>query len=33
VTIAEISIEEKNALSHRGKAMRQLQCHLQQHRG
>lgn len=33
VTIAEISIEEKNALSHRGKAMRLLQCHLQQHRG
>ena len=28
VTIAEISIEEKNVLSHRGKAMRQLQCHL-----
>ena len=33
VTIAEISIEEKNVLSHRGKAMRLLQCHLQQHRG
>ena len=33
VTIAEITIEEKNVLSHRGKAMRQLQCHLQQHRG
>ena len=33
VTIAEISIEEKNALSHRGKAMRLLQCHLQQHPG
>lgn len=33
VTMAEISIEEKNALSHRGKAMRLLQCHLQQHRG
>ena len=33
VTIAEISIEEKNRLSHRGKAMRKLQCHLQQHRG
>ena len=28
VTLAEISIEEKNALSHRGKAMRMLQCHL-----
>ena len=28
VTMAEISIEEKNALSHRGKAMRLLQCHL-----
>lgn len=33
VTLAEISIEEKNALSHRGKAMRQLQCHLQGNRG
>ena len=33
VTIAEISIEEKNAISHRGKAMRLLQCHLRQHRG
>ena len=33
VTIAEISIEEKNQLSHRGKAMRALQCHLLQHRG
>ena len=29
VTMAEISIEEKNALSHRGKAMRQLCRHLQ----
>lgn len=28
VTLAEISIEAKNALSHRGKAMRMLQCHL-----
>ena len=28
VTLAEISIEEKNRLSHRGKAMRMLQCHL-----
>ena len=28
VTLAEISIEEKNALSHRGKAMRMLKCHL-----
>lgn len=28
VTLAEISIEEKNALSHRGKAMRMLRCHL-----
>ena len=33
VTLAEISIEEKNALSHRGKAMRMLQCHLQQRHG
>ena len=33
VTLAEISIEEKNALSHRGKAMRMLQCHLQQKHG
>ena len=33
VTLAEITIEEKNALSHRGKAMRMLQCHLQEHRG
>ena len=33
VTLAEISIEEKNALSHRGKAMRLLQCHLLQNRG
>ena len=32
VTLAEISIEEKNALSHRGKAMRLLQCHLLQNR-
>lgn len=30
VTLAEISIEEKNRLSHRGKAMRMLQCHLLQ---
>ena len=33
VTLAEISIEEKNALSHRGKAMRMLQCHLQKRHG
>lgn len=33
VTIAEISIEEKNRLSHRGKAMRALQCHLQKNLG
>lgn len=33
VTLAEISIEEKNALSHRGKAMRMLQCHLLQNHG
>ena len=33
VTIAEISIEEKNRLSHRGKAMRLLQCHLLQNPG
>jgi XTP/dITP diphosphohydrolase len=33
VTIAEISIEEKNVLSHRGKAMRLLQCHLQENPG
>ena len=33
VTLAEISIEEKNALSHRGKAMRMLQCHLSSNRG
>ena len=33
VTIAEISIEEKNVLSHRGKAMRLLQCHLMQNPG
>ena len=33
VTLAEISIEEKNALSHRGKAMRMLQCHLLQKHG
>ena len=33
VTLAEISIEEKNALSHRGKAMRMLQCHLREHHG
>ena len=33
VTLAEISIERKNALSHRGKAMRMLQCHLQQNHG
>jgi len=33
VTLAEISIEEKNALSHRGKAMRLLQCHLLKNRG
>ena len=33
VTLAEISIEEKNRLSHRGKAMRMLQCHLLQSRG
>lgn len=33
VTLAEISIEEKNALSHRGKAMRMLQCHLLKNRG
>ncbi len=33
VTIAEISIEEKNRLSHRGKAMRLLQCHLSQNPG
>jgi XTP/dITP diphosphohydrolase len=32
-TIAEISIEEKNQLSHRGKAMRLLQCHLLQNPG
>ena len=32
VTLAEISIEEKNALSHRGKAMRMLQCHLSSNR-
>ena len=32
-TIAEISIEEKNLLSHRGKAMRLLQCHLLQNPG
>ena len=32
-TMAEISMEEKNVLSHRGKAMRLLQCHLQQHLG
>ena len=33
VTLAEISIEEKNALSHRGEAMRMLQCHLLQNHG
>ena len=33
VTLAEISIEEKNALSHRGKAMRLLQCHLLRNHG
>ena len=33
VTIAEISIEEKNRLSHRGKAMRKLQCHLSKNPG
>ena len=33
VTLAEISIEEKNQLSHRGKAMRMLQCHLLQNHG
>ena len=33
VTLAELSIQEKNALSHRGKAMRMLQCHLQKHHG
>lgn len=32
VTLAEITIEEKNRLSHRGKAMRMLQCHLQKNR-
>ena len=32
-TISEISIEEKNQLSHRGKAMRLLQCHLLQNPG
>ncbi|MCQ2138163.1 MAG: RdgB/HAM1 family non-canonical purine NTP pyrophosphatase [Bacteroidales bacterium] len=29
-TLAEISIEEKNGISHRGKAMDQLVCHLSQ---
>ena len=33
VTLAEISIEEKNRLSHRGKAMRMLQCHLLKNHG
>jgi len=33
VTLAEISIEQKNDLSHRGKAMRMLQCHLQKNPG
>ena len=33
LTLAEISIEKKNALSHRGKAIRMLQCHLLSHRG
>ncbi len=28
VTLAEVSLEEKNALSHRGKAMKKLLCHL-----
>lgn len=29
VTMAELTTEQKNAISHRGKAMRQLLCHLQ----
>jgi XTP/dITP diphosphohydrolase len=29
-TMAEITLEEKNAISHRGKAMKQLLCHLSQ---
>ena len=29
-TMAEMSMEEKNAISHRGKAMQQLACHLSQ---
>lgn len=33
VTLAEITIEEKNVLSHRGKAMRMLQCHLRKRHG
>lgn len=32
-TMAEITIEEKNVLSHRGKAMRLLKCHLSQNQG
>ena len=28
LTLAEISMEDKNAISHRGKAMRLLRCHL-----
>ena len=31
-TMAEITIEEKNAISHRGKAMQALLCHLLQNR-
>jgi inosine/xanthosine triphosphate pyrophosphatase family protein len=27
-TMAEISLEEKNSISHRGKAMEKLLCHL-----
>lgn len=33
VTMAEISPEAKNAISHRGKAMRKLACHLSQNQG
>ncbi len=32
-TMAEITIEEKNVISHRGRAMRLLQCHLSQNQG
>lgn len=32
-TMSELSLDVKNTLSHRGKAMKQLVCHLSQHHG